>query len=128
MTRITLSTLASATAQQVFDQGARHLLTQGKPCHDDSGSCVYDDGAGNACAGGIFLSPEDLARVEQEDLNGSGWSMLIDAEIAPAEHFDLILDLQDVHDCTEPRDWAERLRRVAAKNHLSAASLDEFLG
>lgn len=36
---ITLATLHEATAQQVFDQVARHLLTQGQKSNDERG-CV----------------------------------------------------------------------------------------
>ena len=80
--KITLTTLAEATQQQVFDQVATHLLVDQREKSytlDDDGDdqCAYkmEDDKGNTlkCAVGCLISddeyvdPEDLDNIDDED-------------------------------------------------------------
>lgn len=117
---ITLATLPQATAQEVFDQGARHLLTQGVRAFDDEHEvCVYRYGA-LRCVGGCFIADDEYnpGRMEQKD-----WYELVGAELAPAKHADLIRRMQSIHDVDDPKTWAQGLRRLAAEYGLSPAVL-----
>jgi hypothetical protein len=55
---ITLETLPQATAQEVFDQVATHLLTQ-RQRSTTKGNCAYRGDDGLKCAAGCLLGPDD---------------------------------------------------------------------
>jgi hypothetical protein len=123
---ITLATLAQATEQQVFDQVARHLLTQKEKSSDidnDRGSlgCLYRYDNGTRvlkCAGGCLISDEEFRQSFNSLRNGIGWQSLIAVDIAPREHCDLIYKLQDIHDCEQPKNWRGDLIRLAMQRRL----------
>lgn len=112
---ITLKTLPQATAQEVFDQCATHLLAQGRkartPEHSD---CVYRNADGLKCAAGCFIGDDEY----EPSFEGKTWYGLIRAHLVPRVHPSLITDLQWVHDGTDVSEWPERLRRIAAYHHL----------
>ncbi len=85
MTQITLATLPEATAQQVFDQVATHLLTQNARSENEDG-CQYLASNGQMCAAGCLID-ENEYDVSLEDHD---WSSLVDDQRVPSEHGDLI--------------------------------------
>jgi hypothetical protein len=109
--RITLATLPAATAQQVFDQVARHLLTQGRQARNAE-ACAYRGSEGTMCAAGCLMSDEEYAK------RGG---------VVPPGHTDLIQSLQAVHDDVDTDEWSEELHELAANCRLSPAVLEEFL-
>ena len=124
-TRITLATLptATATAQAVYDQVVRHLLTQGQPCMDPSEAiCMYRNDTGRQCAAGCLIGPDEYS-AEFESVK---WDDLALRGNVPREHMDLILQLQETHDQYPPKYWRVRLREVAGMFGLTPAVLDEF--
>lgn len=114
---ITLETLHDATAQEVFNQVAHHLLTQNRqslgPYNDTSG-CAYRGIHSDKCAAGCLMSDEEY-RVEWE---GKAWRTLVDKEIAPDTHQWLISKLQNIHDTEVPAEWQERLNQLAESQRL----------
>ncbi|SKB51182.1 hypothetical protein [Luteibacter sp. 22Crub2.1] len=121
--KITLATLASATAQQVFEQSAKHLLKQNEKCISGS-SCAYRGPAG-ACAAGALLSDADAALVKAEGMNeGAGWGAVVHRLGASSAHLELIEDLQYVHDGSAPAHWRPALRVVAAQHRLDSSFMD----
>ncbi|MBS7458845.1 hypothetical protein [Coralloluteibacterium stylophorae] len=123
--KITLATLPAATAQEVFDQVARHLMTQGEPAMNaDGSSCVYHAADGLMCAAGCLIAPEEM----RTDWEGRSWDSAT-RRGAPEAHVGLIERLQTVHDSARgiptsevlPR-WRAGLSRVAHRCHLSAAA------
>lgn len=117
---ITLKTLPQATAQEVFDQVAKHLLTQMKKSVAKRAAerapgwkdyCMYRGFDGTKCAAGCLIS-DDEYKPEFENLN---WAHL---SSVPEEHCLLIMELQDIHDCHEPEDWRVKLNNLAEINHL----------
>jgi hypothetical protein len=121
--RITLATLPTATAQAVYDQVARHLLTQGQPCTDLSGAiCLYRNDTGRQCAAGCLIGPDEYSA----EFENVGWDALSLRGNVPRAHLDLIDQLQGTHDTYKPRRWPVRLREVAAMFRLSPAVVDEF--
>lgn len=114
---ITLKTLPQATAQEVFDQVARHLLTQNEKSSDDSG-CVYRTADGLACAAGCLMADDEVDDEWNADV---AWAELVERGVAPKEHQDLIEDLQGAHDSFPTQAWPERLKAIADNYGLSTA-------
>ncbi|WP_417244236.1 hypothetical protein [Celeribacter sp.] len=128
---VTLATLPDATEQEVFDQVARHLLTQQKvsysPSHD---MCAYRSPFG-ACAAGCLIGDDEYT----PEMEGHSWQELVFSERVNSEHAELISTLQAVHD--EGHDlmdqapdnvvseWRHRLEEVAEEFDLTTDVLEE---
>lgn len=105
---ITLNTLEQATAQEVFDQVARHLIIQGKQCRIGS-ECAYRGPDGLKCAAGCLIGDDEY----QRDFEGLVWRKLVIDGVVPDIHWNLIESLQWVHDrCVQPT-WRQELKQVA---------------
>ncbi len=121
---ITLKTLPQATAQEVFDQVAKHLLTQMKKsvakrtaesASDSKDYCMYRGFDGTKCAAGCLIS-DDEYKLEFENHN---WLHLSSTNyLVPEEHCYLITKLQNIHDCYEPEDWRVKLNNLAEESDL----------
>lgn len=113
---ITLKTLADASAQDVFNQVAFHLLSQGERAVEEvCGACVYLAPDGLRCAAGCLISDEEY----DEAMEWNSWIDLVDTELVPNEHADLIIELQNLHDLENPDDWAGALYELAGKLDLT---------
>lgn len=114
---ITLKTLPQATAQEVFDQVAIHLLKQNQRAYRPAdGSCMYRTPSGLKCAAGCLISDDEYTP-EFEDNN---WVDLATAQrIVPDSHLDLIRALQCVHDNYDPNVWQEKLVEMAYRHKLT---------
>lgn len=115
--QITLATLASATAQQVFDQVRDHLLRQGRKSHlrVGSSSCAYRSHDGLQCAAGCLIGDEEYVLT----MEGRRWDGVVDDGNAPAQHAELIVVLQYIHDVYQPDGWEARLRYEARRRGLA---------
>lgn len=110
---ITLATLPNATAQQVFDQVAGHLLTQLQASVTHEG-CAYRGEEGLKCAAGCLIADE-----EYNDLfEHIDWGELVHQNLVPGDHSHLIMDLQCVHDSYIVDDWYDQLMAVAMNHRL----------
>lgn len=110
---ITLATLPQSSPQAVFEQSARHLLTQKRKSRTGT-QCLYYGPDDTKCAVGCLLSPQELENIEE-----LGWEDLVDIGKVPATHFDLILDLQETHDDYDVNMWSEKLIDVGKKHGLN---------
>lgn len=124
---ITLKTLPQATAQEVFDQGALHLLKQNKRSALDpdvmSSGCLYRTRDGLMCAGGCFIAPDEY----HPQFEGKSWTGLVGGKFSlPGHHASLIYKLQNIHDDYNPVRWEGKLRELAAELNLSPIVLDQF--
>jgi len=113
---ITLKTLPQATAQQVFNQVASHLLTQNAKSvaknydNDDRSSyCVYKSPSNLSCAAGCLIANDEY----KEDWEQVGWDRLVKDCKVPNTHQDLISNLQMVHDSRDVEEWSGELEHVA---------------
>ena len=126
---ITLKTLADATEQEVFDQVANHLLTQGKKSedtksedtcrsnpYDDVNLCLYRSSDGLKCAAGCLIS-DDEYKPEFEQKN---WPSLQEKfpHMITMKHMDLIRQLQNIHDNLVIDDWKAALIEFSTANNL----------
>lgn len=111
---ITLATLHLATPQQVFDQVAAHLRSQGRRSLYD-GTCAYRGANGLMCAAGCLMSDSEYHQKMDENMT---WKALIEENYVGNCHADLITALQLTHDAVEPNRWEEDLALVAARFKL----------
>ncbi len=121
---VTLATLPTASAQEVYEQAAEHLLKQNDRSLDDRGiGCAYRGRGGLACAAGALMSDADASTLTPSQ-NGTSWHSLVGYGVVPAVHMRLISDLQCIHDNFYPGDWRERLRLLATAHGLDSSFMD----
>lgn len=131
--QITLATLPDATAQQVFDQVATHLLTQGaqsrttsptsNPQAIDATSCLYRGPNGLMCAAGSLMADHEY----RSEFETNNWTDLVYGMGVDGTHEDLIEALQSVHDTNLPDSWPERLEEIAEGYGVDAAVVAAYL-
>ena len=115
---ITLKTLPKATEQAVFDQVAKHLLTQRKRSVlrvSGKTKCVYHADTGLKCAAGCLISKKEY----REDFENHSWGGLIDQFDLPETHRWLINCLQAIHDEKHPNTWKRELKQLATTRKLN---------
>lgn len=116
---ITLKTLPEATAQQVFDQVARHLLNQNRRSavsnDQQHNSCRYRGPNDTKCAAGCLIDDAEYTH----DMEGCSWTQMVAHRIAPSAHQFLITALQIAHDSFPPTSWRSRLQLVARVHGLN---------
>lgn len=124
---ITLKTLPQATAQEVFEQVARHLLTQKQPARINYWvKCQYRLENGLKCAAGCLIADDEYDASRMEDEKDTSWNALVKHKVVPDAHKDLIIGLQHIHDNIAPNYWKLDLK-IFAKNHkLDSNFIDEF--
>jgi hypothetical protein len=121
---ITLATLAQATAQEVFDQCAVHLLTQNeRSLRTTTSACAYRGDTGLACAAGCLIG--DIEYIGRR-FESFGWGRLVAHGRVPEAHQHLIGGLQRIHDCYEVHQWRDELYAYADNAELSNSVLEQF--
>lgn len=111
---ITLATLPEATAQEVYSQVRKHLLTQKMKSIEEGKGCVYRGPDGLMCAAGCLMSDDEyLEKMERQP-----WSILVSRVLVPKEHRLLIGALQRIHDMEEAEGWEYCLNKLAADFNL----------
>ena len=109
--KITLETLPKATAQEVFDQVAEHLLKQKVRSVHSRDGCAYRGVNDTQCAAGCLISDEEYNHLWDE--RGYQWYSLVRDRKVPGAHCTLICDLQRVHDNYQPDLWLRELDKIA---------------
>jgi hypothetical protein len=112
---ITLKTLPDATAQEVFDQVANHLLTQNKESIKDL-QCQYHYNE-LKCAAGCLIAEDEYD--PKMDLRNHSWIGLINKFGITDKHHQLITRLQFIHDKYSPNNWKTELIELAEKKGLN---------
>ena len=125
---ITLKNLHLATEQEVFDQVARHLLTQMETSIVGS-VCKYkhikQDGTILKCAAGCLIADDEYT--EDFDSGVSFWSSLIENGLITTDNcFSLIIELQGLHDEFETECWESELYNIADRFNLNTEVLNEI--
>lgn len=132
---ITLATLPTATAQQVFDHVAKHLLTQNHKSGTDV-MCLYRDDQGRSCAVGSCISDEEYELLQKKEfkkftavqtgIESLSWNNLSEQLCLPS-HEELISALQGIHDDYGVNEWLLELHEFSRDYDLSADVLKSFL-
>jgi hypothetical protein len=121
---ITLKTLEQATTQEVFDQVAKHLLTQNKQSegeHNNGLTCMYRSPDGLKCAAGCLIGDDEyLSHWERRS-----WGF-VSRVGGVTKHIDLISSLQSIHDDCEPSQWLVRLKELASSKELNTEVLENI--
>jgi hypothetical protein len=122
---ITLATLPQATAQEIFDQVATHLLTQNcksltyskwKKAHLPK----YRGDNNTKCAIGCIISDDEYDPVMESCLVSD---LLENIHNVP---FELLAELQRTHDSWEPEEWKGELVKVAWLFQLDYSVVSKF--
>jgi hypothetical protein len=121
--KITLATLPQATAQEVFDQVALHLLTQGRKSRSADG-CFYRGPNGLMCAAGCLIADDEYNK--EWDETPTGWCDLVISGVITSVHSNIIDQLQSTHDFRHPCEWKKELEAIAAAFSLSHAVVTNF--
>lgn len=111
---ITLSTLPQATAQEVFDQAAKHMLNQNRKSLSAANNCAYRGLDGLKCPAGCFISDEEY----RPRMEGETWTYLTIKGLVPGQHRPLIYALQCIHDGKPVEEWRSKLQKIAIKYDL----------
>lgn len=128
---ITLANLHEATAQQIFDQVARHLLQQGKRSIRASSMCAYRGRDDLKCAVGCIISDEEY----KSEMEGFTWGIGFITELvkmgvldksAKDTDYNILRSLQEVHDNSLPELW-EILLSDCAESYNLEFKLSEYL-
>ena len=117
---ITLKTLSEATAQDVFNQVARHLLRQDEKSIRPNG-CAYRGEEGLKCAAGCLIGDDEY----DPSLEGKLWVSLVNDRKVCSNHSYLIEKLQVVHDSQPPECWKDKLFYIATLFDLNTDVLKE---
>jgi len=110
--------LETMTSQDVFNIAAEHLVLQGVKSVDVMNLCAYNgvhEGVKVCCAAAPFIKDyeEGMENLPFKDLYNV------------KDNVDLVQELQIIHDGSEPLEWKEELRDLAANEGLE---LPEILG
>ena len=116
------------TDQELFDNVATHLLRQGKRALDAEGKCVYRSFDGLKCAAGCLIDDEhyssgfeNLGVTTRAKAEGFSEDLLdaLNASGVSDEQFELVSELQVIHDAYEPRSWSRSLAQLAKDLNLT---------
>lgn len=121
MPNITLKTLPLATAQQVFEQIASHLLTQNKKSMDNV-YCSYLNPKGLKCAAGCLIGGNEYSSIFEKNT----WYYLVEEGLVPNNHKEIISHAQSIHDSRGPSAWKEELIILAEKFKLDHSFLNNL--
>lgn len=121
---VTLKSLPSVTAQEVFDQVKNHLLRQGDKARSDVNpkwGSAYKNKQGKVCAVGCLMAEDEYC----PSFEGKYWYELVLEDLAPSTHFDLISSLQSIHDNLPASLWERALKSLAEKEKLNYENTGE---
>ena len=116
--KITLKNLSRATEQQVFNQAYIHLITQGKRAASpdlDVGGCAYLTNEGLKCAAGCFIAEDEY----NPEFENNVWAVLVNDYGVTNKHYDIIVELQHIHDSVPVALWKEKLAKIAEELDLT---------
>lgn len=120
---ITLTTLPQATAQEVFEQIANHLITQNAKSVDElhpAKICMYRSPFTKLkCAAGCLIADHEY----ESEYENNNWRELIVKHGISNNHADLIFKLQKLHDTYEPCEYKEKLIELGNRNDLDTTFL-----
>jgi hypothetical protein len=117
MSTISIGMLPYMNEQEVFDHVSRHLLSQGRKSvtvePDGVQGAAYHGQYGDMSAIGCLMDEMDANRLE-----GRGWAGLVQLGYVPDANYDLLMELEWIHDNAPVWSWAERLWRIAESRGL----------
>lgn len=135
--RITNQGRRTMTKQELFDRAATHLLRQNKRSRVKNVN-RYRTPTGLACPVGVFI-PEDLYKTKLEQCDVGDFFFVDEFSDKPhhilarkiakevgfdeKRHYQLLFDLQFIHDVCEVEDWRDELRALARQHKLNQKAI-----
>lgn len=124
---ITLKTISQASLQEIFDQAAKHLLTQNEKSQDIINgilTCVYRQSNELKCAVGVFIADDEYSlEMERVAIESSRF----DRFFINANNQRFFLDnLQEIHDNRLVKEWKGALINLAQGNSLDYSVVTNF--
>ena len=103
------------TKQTVFNKVVRFLRVQNKRAMNGK-VCAYRANDGSKCAVGCLISDKHY----NPSIEGASLSALSHDDLPAylSEHWDFLMELQDIHDCFLPDNWNDMWIRLAKKHNL----------
>ncbi len=124
------TTITKRSRQRLFTRSGRHLMRQGKPAlGENNATCKYRVHTTNlACAVGCLIPDTAYTpRMEGRTVGGTlGKLIALPREGSPK--YGLLVDLQNLHDQSEPETWYAQLREIATRYGLSMQGIPATLG
>lgn len=119
--KYSLSTLYKVTDQDIFNDGAAHMIRQRRRSELKEGPSYFSPKG--RCPTAIFISPEENRKFEiRKKYNYADWRTIIALGYSKY-HNDLLIALQKIHDDVPARDWPKALRGLAKEFDLDAKIL-----
>lgn len=109
-------------AQELFDKVTKHLLTQKVRATGSNGLCKLRDDQGRSCAIGCLI-PDNKYTPEMEEQWHNPIAILSSFIDINEENLELLHQLRDLHDHTEPKIWRHKLEQLAKRFNLSTENL-----
>lgn len=129
------------TEQEIFDTVVTHARRQGRKCVDESGDCLYRHGPDKCFAGALIpdnvystgmeqlniqplLNANTISDIRPDSVEGTDGTLtdknLQDLrELGLAEHANLVVTLQKIHDGYEPNCWERQFEDIAQSYNLA---------
>lgn len=121
---ITIHNINEHTLQEVYDQIALHLLTQGERAINEFEQCELRNDCGYTCAIGSLIPENDYSPSLEYyflEMFETEFNVRLSADMA-----DLLDKLRIVHDFCNPSAWENALKIVAEKMQLSSEVVSCF--
>lgn len=116
--------IKECTAQELFDMMANRLMNNigvgGNYCDHDINGHMF-------CVLGAFMSREELDEIIRHDLNSTPWMEMVEDNIFPSKHSDLLQDLQVINDNVPEEQRLIELLRLAETTGLNTKALRPWL-
>lgn len=112
------------TNQQIFEKASMHLLTQNNRA-GSSTQCMYHARDGRMCAIGVLILKENYTPLLEQRLVTSDIVLLAlkksGVNIYDNSTYNLLVDLQQLHDVENPETWRKCLVTLSEKYSLKIA-------
>ncbi|WP_374335354.1 hypothetical protein [Methyloversatilis sp.] len=114
--KINVSNMRKYSEAAVFSKIALAMLKQGKRAVRRTQGVtlkVYRDKNGCRCAAGFMLTERHLREIDRKDICNDVWGSVVKKLRISEHHFDLIEDMQNLHDDVKPSRWRAKLADYA---------------
>jgi len=127
--KITLATLDQVTEQEVFEQISRHLLYQNKKSLNDYikndllryNACAYRGRDNTKCAVGCIIGDNEY----KKDFEGQSWNGLLSVLGIKTAHWNIIDELQQIHDSVKVVNWKYKLIELGKSFELDTQFIEK---
>jgi hypothetical protein len=99
----------------IFGKVAKHLLTQNAKSQSFFGDCRYRGPNGLKCAIGCLIPDDQYSESFEHSALTTVRQRVPLLSLMP---YELVRDLQEIHDCYEPVEWPSKLELIRKKYNI----------